>query len=229
MERVGEIIDLTDEQQHMLEHFVSPDYNSCSTLSPQHLIIILVESLESWALEKEITGAHNMPFLRSFIQRDHVLYCDKVTSEARKGNSGDGQMTVVTGLLPIQNGAACALYGSNTFPNLPHFFPEPYIVNPCLHEWNQDSMTLRYEIKHSIEPQQTGDWQDREVLEQLTNIMSNVTNPTFALAITTTSHTPFFTTDIEQFAPESTKIPVVLRNYLTCLNYTDACIETCVE
>lgn len=113
-----------------------------------NLIIILVESFESWGLEyPQIT-----PCMNSIINDTPTLYADKITSQVKHGVSGDGQMTVNTGLLPISSGAACMVYGNNTYPNFAHFYPHSHIFNPANGVWNQMVVTKTYEYGGLTEP-----------------------------------------------------------------------------
>ena len=98
-----------------------------------HLVLLLVESLESWVLEYEGVTPH----INALRHGRPVLYADKVFSQARHGVSGDGQLTVNTGLLPIQSGAACILYGTNRYPGIAHLYPRSAVVNPSNGTWNK--------------------------------------------------------------------------------------------
>jgi phosphoglycerol transferase MdoB-like AlkP superfamily enzyme len=83
---------------------------------------LLIESLENWVITPEI-----MPNLYSLTKSNNILYAPRITSQALKGTSADGQMIVLTGLLPIKNGATCFRYSDNTYPSIVKNFPK--IVN----------------------------------------------------------------------------------------------------
>ena len=56
--------------------------------------------------------------MTALLNDPHVLYCVKLKSQVKHGNSADGQMIDATGLLPISNGAVCRLYAANKFAGI---------------------------------------------------------------------------------------------------------------
>ena len=69
------------------------------------LVVLLMESMECWALSPE-----SMPNLWNFIQTHNHFRAARVKSQIRQGASSDGQMILNTGLLPLKQGAACYLF-----------------------------------------------------------------------------------------------------------------------
>ena len=117
----GEIIQLADSQQEEIEKYIhKPD--NVVVLPKTNLIFILVESLESWPIDS-ICGYAYMPNVHQLTQQEHVLYADKLCSQVRHGNSADGQMIDVTGLLPVFNGATCACMEGMIIPIMPISMP----------------------------------------------------------------------------------------------------------
>ena len=115
-----------------------------------NLIMILVESFESWALEQGQLSQQVAANFLDFMESGHILYCNHVTSEAKHGVSGDGQMTLNTGLLPIYAGAACMRYGDNEYPNIASNYPHSMLIDISDGAWNQRQMTTSYGYKKDI-------------------------------------------------------------------------------
>lgn len=187
-----------------------------------NLYIVLIESLESWVLDDTIINA--MPNLKRFLNHEHVLYAPHIKSQVLQGTSGDGQMIINTGLLPIQDGAACMLYGDNTFPNYAQFYDSTYIINPCPASWNQSVVTNSYGYKQLVQ-RNCNDWLDDA---ETFNILETYLNHQHLgneciLTITIASHSPFdmvpmTMNDLPSFYPKH------LRAYLNSLHYTDSCM-----
>ena len=71
------------------------------------------------------------------LKTTNTLFAPNITSQVKHGVSGDGQMIVNTGLLPISQGSAAAKYGNNVFPNIAHFYQN-------LHKFkNRDTINAR--------------------------------------------------------------------------------------
>lgn len=219
--KTGEIIKLNDNDIAKISRFINHFSVKCNNFNNKNLIIILVESLESWPLEKDIDGVNVMPNLRNLIVNNHVLYCDKIKSQTLSGNSGDGQMIINTGLLPISGSVTCWDYGNNIYPNIAHFYDNSTIVNPWTHVWNQDTMTVRYSYLNLIEPADTT-WEDYDVISNLKSVLNNYTKPSCTMAITVSTHLPF--DRIDKFVDLSENTPNIISKYLNCLCYTDKCL-----
>lgn len=220
----GEIIDLTTNEKNIIGSFISDEQQVCHFSPKENLIVILVESMESWPLEHNIEGYNIAPYLRNLVECEHVLYCDKITSETLGGNSGDGQMIVNTGLLPIKPEVACMHYGNNTYPNYAHFYSSSFLINPWPKVWNQDTMSVRYSYNTTID---IGNSWDKQVMDTALYYLQKAAKPTCIMAITVSTHTPF--NRVEMLDKVQTSAPNLLNRYLQCYNYMDSCVGTFMQ
>lgn len=223
----GEIIQLTDLQQEEIDRFIHKTEVDSSVIPKSNLIFILFESLESWPIDS-VCGYAYMPCLQQLTQQEYVLYADKLCSQTRHGNSADGQMIGITGLLPISNGATCRLYGKNSFPNYAHFYTHSAIANTAPGMWQQSVVTFSYQFEELIEPTKGEHWGDSGLVEKVLEYVQNRDSSFCTLGITVDSHVPF--------AQGSTHpkhvvegMPNIMSAYLNCLAYTDSCIGALVD
>ena len=216
----GEIIPLTEQDIKRIEPFFT---NKKDSIVPNsNLIFILFESLESWPLG-EVCGHKYMPNMSALLQDSHVLYCDKLKSQVKHGNSADGQMIDATGLLPISNGAVCRLYADNKFAGYAECYKNAAIVNPAPGMWGQSKVTFGYQFKELIEPKKGEHWEDLELMQQMINYADTVAYPFCVLGITVSSHVPF--THGSKYPKYNVEgMPLIMAAYLNCLHYTDSCI-----
>lgn len=216
----GDIISLSKEDVLSIKPYIYT--NTANPCPKNNLIVILVESLEDWPLHNTIENQKIAPYLSMLKQQEHVLYCNKIKCQTLRGNSGDGQMIVNSGLLPIQKGVACMHYGDNKYPNFAHFYSNSILVNPWPKIWNQDTMSVRYSYSQKIEPKSEV-WEDAHVFETSLNYLRNVDTPACLMAITISTHCPF--NRVRNYKIQTTA-PVILNRYMQCLNYTDSCIAS---
>lgn len=223
-DKAGDIILLSDTDVKSIRPFFKTDKK---TLYPpnDNLIILLVESLESWPIQSVIEGYEITPFLKKFIKQENILYCDKIKCQTLAGNSADGQMLVNSGLLPIQHGVACMHYGNNVFPNIAHFYPNSILINPWPKIWNQDTMSVRYSYTQKIEPK-LGQWEDEQVFNASIEYLKKNEKPMMLFALTVSTHSPFNRVENNKI---QTTAPTILNRYMQCLNYTDSCIGEFME
>lgn len=194
-----------------------------SAKASNSIVLVLVESLESWVFENPRLAELVAPNLNRLIKSERTSYFKSVTSMVKHGVSGDGQMIVLSGLLPINSGAACMLYGNNVWPGIPQVYDDSFIVDPANGIWNQHVMSNNYGFHSSIESRHG--MTDGEVFDKLCERMSIADHPFFSMAITIATHAPFYHINNPDLAAQLPgDMPESLRNYLICLNYTDTCI-----
>lgn len=190
--------------------------------TPQgHLVFILVESLETWALEAtDIEGRKIGSSLLSYVTSHPVLYVPEVETQQKYGRSGDGQLITQTGLLPLSSGVACRQYGENVYPNLAHFYEDGAVFNPYhIPVWNQKVVTYSYGFKHLKNPRMLFNQSDKEVLHRAIQYLTDASEPTMALVLTIDTHTPFRShRDSVKLTEDYT---VTEKDYLCSVHYTD--------
>lgn len=185
-----------------------------------NLIILLVESFESWALEQGDFSRQAASNFLNFMEHDHILYANHITSEAKQGVSGDGQMIVNTGLLPIYAGAACIRFGNNTYPNIASNYNNSILVNISDDVWNQHQMTTKY--GYQDEYFRKGGISEPEMFQNMLNVLDTIQEPFCLLGITMAMHSPFDKYKVKHLnLPKSA--PYWLEEYLECVYYTDSC------
>ncbi|MGM9810890.1 MAG: LTA synthase family protein [Paludibacteraceae bacterium] len=224
----GEIMQLSESQRKEIDKHIIYQADKTPHIVPKtNLIFILFESLESWPLDS-VCGCAYMPCLQQLKQQKHVLYADQLRSQTRHGNSADGQMIGVTGLLPISNGATCRLYGENDYPNYAHFYAHSAIANPAPNMWQQSVVTFSYHFNELIEPQRGEHWGDKGLMEKLLEYTQNQDSSFCILGITVDSHVPFaYGSTHPKHVVEG--MPNIMSAYLNCLAYTDSCIGALLD
>lgn len=223
----GKIIELSNEDKVRIQSLVQGSIKDDTPKPKTNVVFILFESLESWPID-EVCGYEFMPNLKRLSQDEHTLYCDKLRSQVRHGNSADGQMINITGLLPISNGATCRLYDNNLYPSYAHCYPNSALVNPSPGIWNQPKMTKGYHFKQLIEPAKGTEWNDDGLIEKLTQYIDTVQMPFCAFGITVSSHVPFVYGSTHR-TYEIEGMPAIQLAYLNCLHFTDSVIGGLID
>lgn len=224
---IGNDVELTEKDNYAVKQLINNSLTENLPPPSTSVIIILVESLESWVINQKVDGVEITPFLNKLVSQKHVLYCDKIKSQTLAGNSGDGQMIINTGLLPLQKGVACMQYYSNIYPNIAGFYSCSSTINPWPHIWNQTAMSKRYGYQQLLEPIQTEEWQDRDIFNQCVQFIEKANSNFCVMGITISMHSPF--TRVMNPLDISHHTPELLRKYMECVNYTDRCIQKFIE
>ena len=203
--------DMTEEDVKQALFFINTDNQVITPTN--NLIIILVESLETWAIRPEIT-----PNLYSFIQNHNVIWSQRVTSQTKGGTSSDGQFILNTGLLPIQKGAICKRYPQNKFPSLSQIYSSAALIQAGdMSIWNQKYMSEAYHIDTNYLSPQSLDHYTFEILDRI------YTEHSYVLTITMATHSPFLACSKYTSIDLPEDMPQHMANYLRCMNYSDSC------
>lgn len=195
--------------------------NDTPIVPKSNLLLILVESLESWPIGLSDANHKSIAQNLECLINGECLYCSKIKSQVLQGTSGDGQMIINTGLLPIHPGAACVKYGTNIFPCFAHLFNNSGVLYPN-RAWNQTVISESYGYNFSYKPKpSTG--KDEVVFDMLKSCLDTVSVPYCVQAITISMHGPFDKVgSFDLYFGED--FDANLAKYLNCLHYTDSCI-----
>ena len=222
----GELVQLSSENLDDINGYIHTN-TSLGNPPTNNIIYILVESLESWALDS-CAGYSFMPNTQKLSTNKHVITCKYMRSQVRHGVSADGQMIGITGLLPISEGATCRLYNTNMYPNYAHLYTSSAIINPCKGTWNQEQMTKCYQFDTLVETSTIKEWgTDAKIFENIITLTKNP-SPFCILGITVASHSPFVYSKKHMYA-KPTNMPETMSAYLNCLHYTDSCIGVLLD
>ncbi len=215
-------VELSESDKQKVTRFIRPQ----KPIAPSdNLIVIIGESFESWVVGLcDDIGENVAPNMTKYAYMDNTMYCSKIKCQVRSGSSGDGQMIINTGLLPISTGAACMTYGDNIYPNIAEKYIYSCVVNPCSDVWNQKQITEKYGYRNLLQ-MNTGSWQSGDSLAftMAHEIVDSCLQPFSMQIITVTTHSPFDCGGrVNMHFPE--EMPDNLRNYLNCMHYADSCI-----
>ncbi len=104
-----------------------PAYSLPDSIAPrQNLVIILLESFESWPLEKSIQGKEITPYLNSLLADSSTFYAPRVLTQVAAGRSIDGQLLLTAGLLPTVGSVYSTRYPGSTYLTLNKALKEKY-------------------------------------------------------------------------------------------------------
>lgn len=118
-------IKLTPEENAAIEAFIAGNNNrqmlvdSLPDNSAKNLILVVVESMNSDALNVKANGRSIMPYLTSLIDREKdIIVMDSVLSQVGIGRSSDGRFIYQTGLLPITDNPIALKFLDHEYPSL---------------------------------------------------------------------------------------------------------------
>lgn len=215
-------------------------FNSTNSLIDTHknLIIILVESLQSWPIGLKNGNLESTPNLNKMLNQKDVVYFPKVMSQVKDGRSSDAQLLINTGLLPLSTGAASSLCATNTFPSLAkalkskEYQSVSFLCDDKTY-WNQSATSIAYgfdQLYDNLQGAKERKEADGNLFKESLRLLKEMKQPFYAQVVTFSSHEPY----VEPILTDSPLLNGTfsnneVRNYLIALQYVDKCIGEFLE
>lgn len=175
-------------------------------MTKPNLLIIMVESFETWAIDYKINGKPVLPYLDSLTRAPGSLYFPHLVSQVSDGHSSDGHLIDLTGLLPLRENAAVTDFYDNDYPSLPKAFKQKYgghtyeIISDVPSMWKQTETFRHYgfeKLYHfdHIDPEHKSSWTQRDsyLCKYMEQFVDTVQQPFAAMCVTLSLHTPYRT------------------------------------
>lgn len=208
----------TQDDIEKAKHFINTS-NNFKQQPKTPLLLCIIESFNSFVLTEAF-----MPNLYNLTERNqNILYVPNIVSQEKIGASGDGQMIIQTGLLPLNQGVACMRFASNKYPAISSLYNKSAGIFPGnLTVWNQYVISPAYGIDTSIVHKGDDITLTQKAIE-LTNHFDNVMMLTLAMHLPCNSYSEKSSLNI------SDTVPTLLANYIKSSNYTDMGLKYIVD
>ena len=104
----------------------------------KNIVVIQVEALQNFVINREYNGKELTPFLNSLIG-NNSFYFNNYYYQVGGGNTADAEFTVNNSLLSTTTDAAYMKYFENTYYGLPHILKDNgYKKAEAYHAYNRD-------------------------------------------------------------------------------------------
>lgn len=231
---------LSDEQLREVENYIStqPKYTDNTYAfvpadgSKPNLLLLVVESLNSWAVDLEIDGRKVAPTLDSLCHDSSAIVGRRMKTQVKNGRSSDGVFIYNTGLLPLMTKTVAMAYSESTYPALCHALKGYTSLYMCCDDpllWNKQRMADNYGYDKLLsyldyEKYLSGRYQmvDSVLLSNASDVIDSLKTP-FAMMLTTTGmHSPYSDCKLPAtWISRSKQYTPTVRNYLERLAYFD--------
>lgn len=224
------------------DHNKYTDNMTNSNFNKKNVILIIVESLESWPVNRTVDNIEITPNLNKMLKEGRNVFAPNVLPQTKDGRSSDTQIMVNTGLLPVNKGSIFCRYPLNNYLSIPEILKKDYgyycatVIGTKPSFWNQGSInpSLGYDTLFSESNLKMDDIEgmglsDVSIFNQSVKIIDKLKNPFLLEIVTLSSHTPFKLSENKKRIKFGQNIPVELSDYLTSINYTDYAIGSFIN
>jgi len=202
-------------------------------LKGANLIVIQVESLQNFVVNRRINGQEITPNLNRFIKKSY--YFDHIYNQTAAGNSADAEFLANAGFYPAQSGVAYIRFANKHFEAMPKMLAQAGYETLALHGdrpgfWNRQAIYPKLGFNKFVSKNELDasniiglGISDESFFKQSSAILKETKQPFYAFLITLTSHYPY---DWQEML-SATKLntgqykDTLLGNYLVSMKYFD--------
>lgn len=198
---------LSDDERREVDSFIAekPNYtdNSYSVAKGKNLIIIVVESFNSWYLNLTVCGVEIMPNVNALLREKGTVSSLRVIPQVKDGRSSDGHFIINTGLLPLSRGAVAVSYAEHEYPSIAKAlkargYATYNIVCDDHKGWNQAQMSESLGYDHFYDRTRYGyDYimPDSALFKNTLSEIKRMKQPFMIQMVTLATHQPGFAPD----------------------------------
>lgn len=206
-----------------------------TTMEGKNVIILQLESIEEFVLNKTINGREITPNLNKFINENIRLSNMFMQSYS---TTADSEFSTVTSLYPVENGMAYSRYYKNNYDDIFKMFHNKDYTTSYMHGnygnfWNRtnvyNNMKVDYiELKDKfldISENIMGYLSDELLYKQAVQKLKEYDNPFISYVVAASSHTGFTLDGLQDKSKVNINVgkykDTFFGNYLESVNYAD--------
>ena len=205
------------------------------SMKGKNVIILQLESLQEFVVNKKINGKEITPNLNKFINENIELSNMYMQSYS---TTADSEFSTVTSLYPMENGMAYSKYYKNTYDNIFKMFHNAGYTTSYMHGnegyfWNRSNVYKNMQVDN-IELKDQFEDTSEEVMEYLSDEllykqavekMKNYQAPFVSFVVSASSHTGFTLDGLQDMSKVNIDVGkyknTFFGNYLESANYAD--------
>ena len=205
----------------------------------RNLIVVSMESLQSFVLNNDMNGYEVTPFLNSLTKDQDTYYFNNFYHQTGLGKTSDSEFIFENSMYGVGGGAVFFTRGGNTYNSLSERLGENDYFTSVLHPngktfWNRDMMyqSLNIEKFYDIDSYDVNDensvsWglKDKPFFEQSVTHIKEMPQPFYTRLITLTNHHPYILDEEDKSIPEYDSNSGTLNRYFQTVKYMDEALE----
>ena len=209
-----------------------PDNAYKGLFAGKNLLMIQVESLESFYLQHTVGGQEITPNLNRLLP--HSLYFPDFYEQVSNGTTADAEFMANTSLYPLRRGTAYFRYPDNTYCSLPKLMAGAGYTTLALHPDNKSYWNWQYNMEsigyqlcldagNFMADEQIGlGLSDGSFFRQAAPLLKEQRQPFLAFMLTLTNHTTFELPDkYQELEPDVKFAGTMLGKSFHTVHYTD--------
>jgi len=233
--------ELADIQNYINANEKAPNKQLFGIAKGRNVIVVSMESLQSFVINNTVNGQEITPFLNDFIKQSY--YFDQFYHQTGQGKTSDAEFLIENSLYPLGRGAVFFTHATNEYNATPEILKNYGYYSAVFHAnnksfWNRDVMyqSMKYDrffsmTDYDITEENSVGWglKDIPFFEQSVQHLKTLPQPFYTKFITLTNHFPFELGEEDKMVPEYTSNSRTLNRYFPTVRYMDEALKVFIE
>ncbi|MGW9607557.1 LTA synthase family protein, partial [Heyndrickxia sporothermodurans] len=232
---------LVEVENYVRANYVKPNKELFGIAKNRNVILISLESTQSFVINSKVNGQVITPYLNKFIKGSY--YFNNFYHQTGQGKTSDAEFLVENSLYPLNRGAVFFTHAGNEYHSMAERLNENGYYTAGMHAnnksfWNRDLMykSLGYQQFYSSSSYDITDdnsvgWGMKDIpfFEQSVDLMKDMPKPFYVKMLTLTNHHPFTLDDSDKLINEYTSNDKTVNRYFTTVRYQDEAIKAFIN
>ncbi|MDN3449884.1 LTA synthase family protein [Planococcus sp. APC 3906] len=232
--------ELVEVNSYVQSNQPDPSQEMFGAAEGKNLIVVTLESLQSFVINEEMNGQTVTPFLNELTKDDDTIYFPNFYHQTGLGKTSDSEFLLENSLYPLSGGAVFFTHSGNTYNSMAESLGENGYHTAVQHAntksfWNRDMMyqSLNIEEFQDVESYTVGEgdavnWGMKDIpfMEQSVDLMAEMPEPFYSRMLTLTNHHPFYLDEEDMLIDEYDSNSGTLNRYFQTARYLDEAVKT---
>ncbi|HSI66690.1 MAG TPA: LTA synthase family protein [Planococcus sp. (in: firmicutes)] len=234
---------LTEVHNYVRSNQPSPDDEMFGIAEGKNLIVVTLESMQSFTINQEMNGEVITPFLNELTEDEDTIYFPNFYHQTGLGKTSDSEFLLETGLYPLGGAAVFFTHSGNTFNSMAEKLGNNGYTTNVQHAntksfWNRDMMYESMGIDGFLDLKsfevgegQAVNWGMKDIpfFEQSVDHMAEMPQPFYSRLITLTNHHPFTLDEEDKLIEEFDSNSGTLNRFFQTSRYLDEAVKELFE
>lgn len=231
--------ELTEINNYVRSNQVDPNKEMFGLAKGKNLIIVTLESMQTFTLNQKMNGQTITPFLNELTSDEDTIYFPNFYHQTGLGKTSDSEFLLENSLYPLSGGAVFFTHGGNTYNSMAEKLGNHGYTTAVQHAnsksfWNRDLMYQSLGIDEFLDIQsytvgegEAVNWGMKDIpfFQQSVAYMKKMPQPFYSRLITLTNHHPFTLDEEDKLISEFDSNSGTLNRYFQTTRYLDEAVK----